>query len=106
MKIKEQPLLTSETTYLSAERAVRVKTETPTDVSWMKGMTLQPTLPNNHSSDRYRLASTGAQVTSSITSPSARLDMKTFGTFRTVLAEQKVFMSVMLPTSPNTLITP
>ena len=39
-------------TYLSAERAVRVNTDTPTEVSWMNGMTLQPTLPNSHSSDR------------------------------------------------------
>lgn len=38
--------------YLSALRAVRVNTETPTEVSWMAGMSLQPSLPNTHSSKK------------------------------------------------------
>lgn len=51
-RVNEMIMTTKTVAYLSAERAVRVNTDTPTEVSWMKGMTLQPTLPNSHSSDR------------------------------------------------------
>lgn len=91
--------------HLSAASAVRVKTDTPTEVSWMKGMSLHPTRPKSHASARKRLASTGAHVTSSNTSPSARLDMKRLGTFLVDLAVQKVRISVTLPTSPTAMMS-
>jgi len=43
---------TAQLSYLSALRAVSVKTETPTEVSWMAGMSLQPTSPKSHSSEK------------------------------------------------------
>lgn len=93
-------------TYLSAERAVSVKTDTPTEVSWIKGISLQPTLPNSHLSARYLLASTGAQVTRRSRSPKARLEMKRLGTFRMDFTVQKILIRVMLPTSPIRMMTP
>lgn len=96
----------SSRTYLSAERAVSVKTDTPTEVSWIKGITLQPVLPNSHLSARYLLASTGAQVTRSSRSPTARLEMNRFGTFRMDFTVQKILIRVMLPTRPIRMMTP
>lgn len=92
--------------YLSADSAVSVKTDTPTEVSCIKGISLQPILPNSHLSARYLLASTGAHVTSSSRSPKARLEMNRFGTFRMDLTVQKILMSVMLPIRPITMISP
>lgn len=91
--------------YLSALRVVRVKTETPTEVSWMAGMSLQPTSPKSHSSEKYREASTGTQVTSSSRSPAARLEMKMLGTLLMALLEMKIFMRVMLPSKPTVMMS-
>lgn len=91
--------------HLSAARAVRVNTDTPTDVSWMKGMSLHPALPKSHSSARYRLASTGAHVTSSSTSPDAKLQSNRLGTLRMDFTPQKVQMRVTLPTRPTAMIS-
>lgn len=91
--------------YLSAARAVRVNTDTPTDVSWINGISLHPVLPKSHSSARYRLASTGAHVTSSSTSPNARLHRNKLGTLRMDFTAQNVRMRVMLPTRPTTMIS-
>lgn len=38
--------------YLSALSAVSVNTDTPTEVSWMTGMSLQAASPNTHSSNK------------------------------------------------------
>lgn len=91
--------------YLSAARAVRVNTDMPTDVSWINGISLHPVLPKSHSSARYRLASTGAQVTRSNTSPNARLHRNKLGTLRMDLTAQNVRMSVKFPTRPARMIS-
>ena len=96
----------SSRTYLSAERAVSVKTDTPTEVSWIKGISLQPILPNSHLSARYLLASTGAQVTRRSRSPKARLEMNRFGTFLMDYTVQKILIRVMLPMRPIRMMTP
>ncbi|KAG8590664.1 hypothetical protein GDO81_006836 [Engystomops pustulosus] len=72
----------------------------------MKGMSLQPTLPNNHLSARYLLASTGAQVTSNSRSPRARLEMKRLGTFLMDFTVQKILIKVTFPTSPTRMMSP
>lgn len=92
--------------YLSAERAVRVKTDTPTEVSCMKGISLHPVLPNSHSSARYLLASTGTQVTKSSRSPKAKLEMNKLGTFRMDFTVQKILIKVILPIRPMRMMIP
>lgn len=41
-----------EAAHLSAESAVSVNTDTPTEDSWINGISLQPTRPKTHSSTR------------------------------------------------------
>lgn len=71
----------------------------------MAGMSLQPTSPKSHSSEKYREASTGTQVTSRSRSPAARLEMKMFGTLLMALLEMKIFMRVMLPSKPTVMMS-
>lgn len=91
--------------HLSALSAVSVNTDTPTEVSWITGMSLHAASPNTHSSEKYRKASTGMHVTSSSRSPTARLEMKMLGTLLIALFVIKIFTSVMFPSRPTVMIT-
>lgn len=81
-----------------------MNTETPTEVNWMTGISLQATVPKIHSSTKYLKASTGTQVTSSKRSPAARLEMKILGTLLMALLVMNIFTRVMFPSNPTEMM--
>lgn len=51
-KMRTDFRLNVSSSYLSALSAVSVNTDTPTEVSWMTGMSLHAASPNTHSSEK------------------------------------------------------
>lgn len=87
--------------YLSALKAVNVKTDTPIEISLVHSLNLQIATPYGHVSNVYIVEVNGTQVIMTNRSPKARLIMYVFGTFRMFRCRANIRISVPFPSTPT-----
>lgn len=90
--------------YLSALNAVSVNTDTPMETSLVASLSLHMSSPYGQDSTVYTVDVNGTHVMITNRSPSARLSMYVFGTFRMLRCLMNTSTRVPLPKTPTTNI--